>query len=62
MELYCILIVHHFVRSYRVPPSDISYYSDADIDERIQNRSRSQPGTYAIYSPPDVKGKDALFV
>ncbi|XP_060565991.1 uncharacterized protein LOC132725016 [Ruditapes philippinarum] len=38
---------------YRVPPapSDISYYSDAEVDDRIHNRSRSQPGTYALYSP-----------
>ncbi|XP_045203592.2 trichohyalin-like isoform X4 [Mercenaria mercenaria] len=38
---------------YRVPPapSDISYYSDAEVDDRIHNRSRSQTGTYALYSP-----------
>ncbi|XP_052796141.1 coiled-coil domain-containing protein 158-like isoform X1 [Mya arenaria] len=42
---------------YRICPasSDVSYYSDAEVDDRIHNRSRSLTGNYKLYSPEQQK-------
>lgn len=48
---------------YRVPQvtSDMSYYSDAEVEDRLShNRSRSLTGNYVLYSPDNQGSREAL--
>ena len=49
---------------FRVPQAmtDVSYYSDAEVDDRLShNRSRSLTGNYVLYSPDD-QGKNTVHI
>ena len=42
--------------------TDASYYSDAEVDDRLShNRSRSLTGNYVLYSP-DSQGKNIVYI
>ena len=42
--------------------TDVSYYSDAEVDDRLShNRSRSLTGNYVLYSPDD-QGKTTVYI